>query len=104
MLPAGSSVWLIKWVDSVLFVRHRQAGLLKPHGSCTCRLNENRRQAMGCDIHFYVERKDDDKWVTADKWMPDPYADEGEEPRLIVDHDDCFYGERNYDLFAMLAD
>lgn len=59
---------------------------------------------MGCDIHLYVERKVDDKWVTADKWTPDPYADEGEESRLIVDYHDCFYSERNYDLFAMLAD
>jgi hypothetical protein len=59
---------------------------------------------VGCDIHLYVERKVDDKWVTADKWTPDPYADEGEESRLIVDYIDCFYSERNYDLFAMLAD
>lgn len=59
---------------------------------------------MGCDIHLYVERKVDDKWVTADKWTPDPYSDEGEEHQLIVDDDDCFYGERNYDLFAILAD
>ena len=59
---------------------------------------------MGCDIHLYVERKVDDKWITADKWTPDPYAHEGEESRLIVDYDDRFYGQRNYDLFAMLAD
>ena len=59
---------------------------------------------MGCDIYLYVERKVDDKWITADKWTPDPYADEGEESRLIVDYHDCFYSERNYDLFAMLAD
>jgi len=59
---------------------------------------------MGCDIHLYVERKVDDKWISADKWTPDPYADEGEESRLIVDCDDCYYSERNYDLFGMLAD
>jgi hypothetical protein len=59
---------------------------------------------MGCDIHLYVERKIDGKWVTADKWTPDPYAEEGEESRLIVDDDNCFYSDRNYDLFAILAD
>jgi hypothetical protein len=59
---------------------------------------------MGCDIHLYVERKVDDKWVNADKWTPDPYYDEedGANP-LHVDYDDRFYRGRNYDLFGMLA-
>lgn len=58
---------------------------------------------MGCDIHFYVERRVDGIWVSADKWTPDKYAEEGE-TRLTVDYDDHFYNGRNYDLFAIFAD
>lgn len=59
---------------------------------------------MGCDIHLYVERKVDGKWISADKWTPDPYVEEDEEPRMTVDYDDRFYKGRNYDLFGILAD
>lgn len=51
---------------------------------------------MGCDIHFYVERRVDGVWATADKWTNEhgykhvPYADE-------------FYSDRSYGLFAVLA-
>lgn len=62
---------------------------------------------MGCDIHLYVEKKDGDRWVTADKWSPNEYYDadepEGERP-VIVDYDNRIYTGRNYDLFAILAD
>ena len=53
---------------------------------------------MGCDIHFYVEKKEAGKWVTADKWS-NPYSDDHKD----VDSKDEFYGNRNYDLFAILA-
>jgi hypothetical protein len=53
---------------------------------------------MGCDIHFYVEKREGDKWVSADKWTPDEY-----DGRIRVSWRDAFYSDRNYDLFAMLA-
>jgi len=55
---------------------------------------------MGCDIHLYVERKINGKWVSADKWTPD----EEESERKVVTYDDSFYNGRNYSLFAILAD
>lgn len=54
---------------------------------------------MGCDIHFYVEKRVDGKWVTADKWTEDKY----ELGAMAVDHDDQFLTSRNYDLFGILA-
>lgn len=59
---------------------------------------------MGCDIHFYVERRVDDKWITADKWTPNKYAGEEGEPAQSVEYDDHFYHGRDYNLFAILAD
>lgn len=61
---------------------------------------------MGCDIHFYVEKRVNGKWETADKWVPNPYADESDDPverqrKVVEDH---IYSGRNYDLFAILAD
>lgn len=58
---------------------------------------------MGCDIHFYVERKVDGKWVSADKWTPNKYAGDEGEPSMCVEYEDRFYRDRNYDLFSMLA-
>lgn len=53
---------------------------------------------MGCDIHFYVEVKQDDgSWKSVDKWETD------EDGYTHVPWDDKFYGGRNYDLFAILA-
>jgi len=54
---------------------------------------------MGCDIHFYVEIKnDDDKWVSADKWSKDPY--ECGDDDIGVKWDDRFYaGPRPYCVF-----
>lgn len=49
---------------------------------------------MGTDIHLYVERRVGGAWVSCDSWTAD-----GE-----VDYDQRFYRERNYDLFAILAD
>ena len=62
---------------------------------------------MGCDIHFYVERRVDGRWVSADTWTPNKYykpgEDDGERP-FEVAYENRFYRGRNYDLFAMLAD
>lgn len=62
---------------------------------------------MGTDIHFYVERRVDGQWVTADTW----YDIKGEPGRSVYkwgpDFDRLagpFYSDRNYDLFAILAD
>lgn len=52
---------------------------------------------MGCDIHLYVERKLEGRWVTCDKWS-DRWG-EG----LKVERGDSFYRERNYSLFTILA-
>lgn len=53
---------------------------------------------MGCDIHFYVERQEADRWITCDTW-------EQEDDALRVPHKKkAFYSNRNYDLFAILAD
>jgi hypothetical protein len=52
---------------------------------------------MGCDIHFYVERRVNGVWQTADTWEP-----EGDS--LHVDYKKAFYHSRNYDLFSILAD
>lgn len=47
---------------------------------------------MGCDIHFYVEKRVNGTWVSADTWEKDaPYHEN-------------IYSDRNYSLFAILAD
>jgi hypothetical protein len=56
---------------------------------------------MGCDIHFYAEKKVNGVWQSADTWEQDRYADEREDARLAVNQH--FYDGRNYDLFAILA-
>lgn len=60
---------------------------------------------MGCDIHFYVERRVNGRWVTADKWTPNKYASEEDsnEPKFEIEYGNQFYTGRNYDLFAILA-
>lgn len=57
---------------------------------------------MGCDIHFYVEKKNKtgSKWVTADRWAKD---DEDDDRKRVV-YEDRFYSGRNYYLFSILAD
>lgn len=57
---------------------------------------------MGCDIHFYVEKKVNGVWESADTWeIDDCYEDE---QVYNVPYKKSFYNGRNYDLFAMLAD
>jgi hypothetical protein len=53
---------------------------------------------MGCDIHFFVEVKQQDgTWKSADEW-------ETEYGYTYVTWGKQFYRGRNYDLFAILAD
>lgn len=52
---------------------------------------------MGCDIHFYVEKKIKGKWVSADEWEKD---EDGYED---VKYQSRFYSGRNYALFSILA-
>lgn len=62
---------------------------------------------MGCDIHLYVEKRVDGKWVSADEWFEDEDAPGtlsvykwGEGFTRLAGP---MYSDRNYDLFAMLA-
>lgn len=58
---------------------------------------------MGCDIHFHVEKKDENgKWISADRWTVDPYEC-GDQEDIGIKWDDRFYRSRNYDLFGILA-
>lgn len=50
---------------------------------------------MGADIHLYVEKKENGKWISVDTW----YEEED-----FKHSDNPFYDDRNYDLFAILAD
>lgn len=59
---------------------------------------------MGCDIHFFVEVRDGDKWRSVDAWEPSKYPDEDGEGALRVPYGKAFYDDRNYRLFSMLAD
>lgn len=49
---------------------------------------------MGCDIHLYTEKRREDKWHNCDNWRLDCEGDFQIYPLL---------GQRNYDLFAVLA-
>ncbi len=56
---------------------------------------------MGCDIHFYVEKRVDGKWLPADKWEHDP--DDENPKRLRTPWRERFYDGRNYSTFSILA-
>lgn len=62
---------------------------------------------MGCDIHLYTESRrtinNEKKWINVDNWKLNPYYDgiDKNEKEYEVNH---AYRERNYNLFAMLAD
>ena len=60
---------------------------------------------MGCDIHLYVEKRVGGRWVSADTWLPDtsPVLEDEAEPRLKVPDEARYYTDRNYSLFAILA-
>jgi len=60
---------------------------------------------MGCDIHFYTEvlRTIDDKktWCCCDLWKLNPYYKVFEdEPEYEIEE---LYGDRDYNLFSILA-
>jgi len=61
---------------------------------------------MGCDIHLYTEiLNNKGKWVPNDKWEDNPYNYEEEgDPHRGVHYDNQVWSERNYTLFAILAD
>src|SRR4051794_16548380 len=55
---------------------------------------------MGCDIHFYVEKKDENgNWQSADAWETEDGYD-----CPSIPYKKRFYSGRNYDLFGILAD
>lgn len=62
---------------------------------------------MGCDIHLYTESRrtinNEKKWINVDNWKLNPYYDgiDKYENEYKLNH---AYSERNYNLFAMLAD
>lgn len=66
---------------------------------------------MGCDIHLFVEVKDEDGvWQSADTWVEEAEEDEDAEGNVVakgtrkeVDYKASFYHGRNYNLFAILA-
>ena len=57
---------------------------------------------MGTDAHMYVERQVEGEWVSADSTQPNEWHEKypEDEPKESVDH---IYGDRNYDIFAILA-
>ena len=66
---------------------------------------------MGCDIHLYAEKRQEGKWVTADKWTDNPdYPEDSKNPKWVdggwsgKGSNDRFYTDgRNYNLFCALA-
>ena len=58
---------------------------------------------MGTDIFFFAERRKKGEWVSCDKWK---LIMEGDYRHLYSETvpNSKFYSERNYDLFAILAD
>ncbi|MGI9405256.1 MAG: hypothetical protein ACR2O4_02700 [Hyphomicrobiaceae bacterium] len=57
---------------------------------------------MGCDIHFHVERRHDGQWISCDQWEEVTDGDYRGLYSLVRSRTD-FYDDRNYDLFAILA-
>jgi hypothetical protein len=54
---------------------------------------------MGCDIHMYKEKFENDTWVTANTWKQDPeYPDEVKDIPWTENNID-----RNYGLFSLIA-
>lgn len=57
---------------------------------------------MGCDIHLYVEKRVDGKWIAQGDFTRDDVEEDGTGGYISGGRD--FYSGRNYDLFAILAD
>jgi len=57
---------------------------------------------MGCDIHLYVEKKNElGVWESVEEFKTEEYDDE---VHYYVERKNSFYNGRNYNLFAILAD
>lgn len=56
---------------------------------------------MGCDIHLFVEKKAGDHWISVDQWTP---GEDGGRGEAYVHYRNAYYSNRNYELFAILAD
>lgn len=61
---------------------------------------------MGCDIHFYVEKRNGQGvWESADEWIAaNPVFQDDDEPAFHIEYGKHWYSNRNYGLFAILAD
>lgn len=60
---------------------------------------------MGCDIHLFVERKENGNWVSADEWEKvDSKRDYEDGLYYDVPWGKEFYHNRSYTLFSLLAD
>lgn len=66
---------------------------------------------MGCDIHMFVEKKVNNKWEKLSKKFKYRHYDPTRENKIDEDgyewnpeFTDSPYSDRNYDLFAILAD
>lgn len=59
---------------------------------------------MGCDIHCYAEVRKGKKWVQVGKEFKNAYYRPGDTGPYNDQYTEEPYHERNYDLFAMLAD
>ena len=60
---------------------------------------------MGSDIHLFVEMRIHNRWVSVDTWETDESwePDDDEETHLKVPYAARYYNDRNYSLFAILA-
>lgn len=62
---------------------------------------------MGCDIHIYTEKKKSingkDEWVNCDNWKLNPYFIDGNDEGASKFSINEVYGNRNYNLFSVLA-
>jgi hypothetical protein len=56
---------------------------------------------MGADIHLYVEKKVDGKWIAQGEFTREEAEEDGSRGYISGGRD--FYSGRNYDLFAILA-
>lgn len=56
---------------------------------------------MGTDIHLVAEKRVNGVWVNATEFHTPSWASEGEPPVL---NQDQYFHDRNYDVFAILAD
>lgn len=58
---------------------------------------------MSCDIHLYIERRLEGRWINADIWRVSPFW-EPEDPGSEEFYRESAFLGQSYDLFAILAD